>query len=161
MKKIFLITFAAAALTACNSATTTENSTVNTDSVASADTNDSMSTTVNTSTTTYTPAEGDVTYKDNQLMVWRGNAWVKADDDVKMDDGVTVYKDGKVKKDNKTVTLDDGEVVDHNGNFFDKTGHAISDAWDATKKGVNEAGEAIGNAAKDTKDAIVPDKDDK
>jgi len=113
-----------------------------------------------TTTTTYTPAENDVSYRDGKVMVWRGNTWVESDDDVKMDNGVVVYKNGDVKKDDNTVKLQDGEVVSHTGKFFDKTGQAIEDAWDATKKGVSKAGKAIGNTAEKAKDAVDNDKDD-
>ena len=40
-----------------------------------------------TTTITYTPGEGDATYRNGKVMVWKGNEWVVADDDVKMDDG--------------------------------------------------------------------------
>src|SRR5690606_7444431 len=102
----------------------------------------------------YTPAEGDVTYRDNQLMVWKGNEWVLADQDVTLDNGVVVYKNGEVKKEGKTVKLEDGEVVTGVGKFFDKTGEAIEDAWSSTKKGVKEAGDAIDKAAKDVKESV-------
>lgn len=159
MKNIFFIAFIALSITACNNSGT--NTTVTTDSLNTATDATTRNTTASVDTINYTPADGDVTYRNGELMVWHGNDWVKADEDVKLDNGIVVYKNGKVKKDDKTITLEDGEVVNRSGSFFDKTGHTISDAWSATKKGVKEAGEAIGHAAKHTKDAIVPDKDDK
>lgn len=158
MKKIFFMACVAASLAACNNAGTDENTpvtdnAVNTDSVTT--------TTTTTTTTTYTPAEGDVTFRNGNLMVWKGNDWVKANEDVKLDNGIIIYKNGEVKKEGHTITLKEGEIVDRTGSFFDEAGHAISDAWDATKKGVSDAGKAIGNAAKDAKDAVVPDKKNK
>ena len=131
----------AASLTACNS-TETEEATVETDA------------TTMSATTAYTPAEGDVKYRDGQLMVWKNNEWVEADDNVKMDNGVVVYKNGEVKRDDDVVVMEDGEVVSHTGKFFDKTGKAVEDAWDATKKGVEKAGKAVEKAAQKTEDAI-------
>lgn len=153
MKKIFLITCIAGSLIACNNSGTDATD----DNVLDSDT--TMTTTTSSSTAVYTPVEGDVTYRNGNLMVWKGNDWVMADDDVTLDNGVVVYKNGEVKKEGKTVTLDDGEVVNHSGDFFDKTGHAISDAWDATKTGVKKAGEAVEDAAKSTKDAVDNDND--
>ncbi|MEO6818397.1 MAG: hypothetical protein ABI204_01620 [Ginsengibacter sp.] len=53
-----------------------------------------------------------------------------------------------MKKDFKSVVLNDGEVVTRTGHFFDKTGAAIEDGWDATKRGIKKAGDAIGDAAR-------------
>lgn len=153
MKKIFLIACVAGSLIACNNANDNDTD----DAVLNADTTATMTTT--STTAVYTPVEGDASYRDGRLMVWKGNDWVPADDDVTMDNGVVVHKNGEVNKGDNTVKLEDGEVVNHTGDFFDKTGHAISDAWDATKTGVKKAGEAVGDAAKSTKDAVDNDHD--
>ena len=58
-------------------------------------------------------------------MVWRNNNWVEADEDVRLDNGVIVYRNGEVKKDNDVVVLRDGEFVNRSGEFFDKTGNAF------------------------------------
>ena len=152
MKNVLFAALLAASVSACDN-----------QSATTAETEDSTTVTATTptTTTTYTPAEGDATYRDGKVMVWRNNDWVEADTDVTMDDGIVVYRSGEVKKEGKTVKLEDGEVVTHTGNFLDKTGEAISDAWDATKKGVSKAGEAIGDAADKTKDAVVGDSDEK
>jgi hypothetical protein len=147
MKKFFAAAIVLASLTACNNAETEE--TLNTDT----------SNTVTASTATaYTPAEGDATYRDGQLLVWKNNEWVEADNSVKMDNDVVVYKNGEVKKDDNVVVLEDGEVVSHTGKVFDKTGQAIEDAWDATKKGVEKAGKAVEKAAQKTGDAVDGEK---
>ena len=106
----------------------------------------------------YTPADGDIIYKNNELMVWRGNEWVKVEKDVTLDNGVVIYKNGEVKKEGKTIRLEDGEVVTKVGDFFNKTGDAINDAWGSTKKGVKDAGNAIDKAAKDIKKGVEGDK---
>ena len=160
MKKIFFMACVAASLAACNNAGTDENTPVGDNAIV---TTDSATLAQNTTPTiaAYTPAEGDVSYRSGNLMVWKGNEWVKADGDVKLDNGIIIYKNGEVKKEDRTITLKEGEVVDRSGNFFDDAGHAINDAWDATKQGVSDAGKAIGDAAKDAKDAVVPDKNNK
>jgi hypothetical protein len=158
MKKIIVMTFAAFSLAACNNAET-DNATV--------DTEDTTTTTKTTTTTSaaYAPAEGDVTYREKKVMIWRNGQWIEADEDVRMDNGVVVYRTGKVKKGEKEIELEEGEVVDRSGNIFDKTGRAIENAWGATKEGVKDAGRAVGNAAekvgKEAKDVVDDDKDEK
>jgi hypothetical protein len=158
MKTFILIAGIAASFIACNNESK-ETTSVEQDTVS--DTTTTTNTT--TTTTTYTPAEGDVSYRNGNVVVWRNNEWTKTDKDVTLDNGVVVHKDGKVEKDHNVVVLDDGEVVNKSGRFFDKAGNAIDNAWDATKEGAKKAGNAIekgankvGEKAKD-----VFDKDDK
>ncbi len=146
MKKLLSLAILATTFAACNDATTTTD--VNTDTLVT------TSTTSGVNTTAYNPSEGDATYRDGTLRVWKNGDWVVAEDDVTLDNGVVVYKNGKVKKDTKTVKLADGEIITRTGNFFDKTGQAIEDGWDATKRGVKKAGDAIGDAAKDVKESV-------
>lgn len=152
MKKLLYIAILATTFTACNNADTNNDGVVNNDTLVTTTT-----TTTAATTTTYTPVEGDATYRGGALMVYKNGDWVAADKDVTLDNGVVVYKNGEVKKDSKTVVLNDGEVVTKTGDFFDKTGAAIQDGWDATKRGVKKAGDAIGDAAKDVKDAVDGD----
>ena len=140
MKKIFVIAFAAASFTACNNATT---SSTNTDTLAN------MPVATDTATVlAYTPAEGDVIYRDSKVYIMKNGAWVEADNDVTLDNGVVVYRTGTVKKDKKEIELKEGEVVNKTGDFFDKSGHAIANAWDDTKDAVEDAGNAVGKTAK-------------
>ncbi|MEO5649655.1 MAG: DUF6799 domain-containing protein, partial [Ginsengibacter sp.] len=117
MKKLLSLAILATTFAACNDATTTTD--VNTDTLVT------TSTTSGVNTTAYNPSEGDATYRDGTLRVWKNGDWVVAEDDVTLDNGVVVYKNGKVKKDTKTVKLADGEIITRTGNFFDKTGQAI------------------------------------
>ena len=150
MKKFFLMASVVALLASCDTNT-------DTDTVVDRDTIGPVATETVT-TKTYTPAEGDVTYRNNTVMVWRGGDWVKADNDVTLDNGVVIYQNGEVKKDGKTVRLKDGEVVNSVGEIFDETGKAISDAWDSTKRGMEKAGEAVKDAAKDVKESVDGDR---
>lgn len=149
MKKFVLMASVVALLASCDSTT-------NTDTVVDGDTIGPVATETVT-TKTYTPGEGDVTYRNNTVLVWRGGEWVKTDKDVTLDNGVVVYQNGEVKKEGKTVRLEDGEVVTSVGEFFDATGKAVSDAWDSTKKGVKQAGDALEKAAKDVKESVDGD----
>lgn len=179
MKRIFLIAGMAILFTACNNSGTTDNNT-STDNDTSAPADTTMTMTTTTTTTTYTPAEGDVIYKNGHFMVYKGNDWSDVADDVTLDNGVTIYKNGDAKKEDRTIRLNDGEVITHSGSFIDKTGHAVKDAWGSTKDAVgkagkavgdaagdagnavgnaaSDAGKAVGKAAKDTKDAVTGDK---
>ena len=130
MKRIMLITLVAGLLGACNEQAG--------DSMTDSDT---TSTTVTTSpedntVSDYAPSEGDVTYRENRVQVRRGGACNDADEDVKMDNGVVVYRDGRATRDGKEIELEDGQVVDHSGNIFDRTGRALESAWDHTKEWV-------------------------
>lgn len=148
-----------ALLSACN-ANTDENTVVTGDSFPPLTNAGVPVTTTETFTVhKYNPADGDVIYKDHQLMVWRGNDWVKVEKDVTLDNGVIIYRNGEVKKEGKTVKLEDGEVVTSVGKFFNKTGDAIDDAWDSTKKGVKKAGDAIDKVGKDIKKSVDGKRD--
>lgn len=151
MKKFFFIASVVALLASCDSST-------NTDTVVDRDTIAPVATET-VITKTYTPTDGDVTYRDNTVLVWRGGEWVKTDKDVTLDNGIVVYQNGEVKKEGKTVRLEDGEVVTSVGEFFDETGKAINDAWNSTKKGVKKAGDAMEKAANDVKESVDGKRD--
>ena len=175
------MSFAAISFAACDDSGTNSTTVTASDTLVTTATGDTAVTTTSIDTTTttmptvavsYTPAEGDVRYMGDHLMVYRGSEWVVAKDDVTLDNGVVVTTKGHVKKTGVEVKLSDGETVSRSGNFFDKAGEAISDGWDATKHGVAKAGEAVGKGAKAAgkavgkaadavKDAVVGDKDEK
>lgn len=138
MKKLFVFAIiGATVLSACNSDNReTTSTTINSDTTENAAVGSST-------TTTYSPAEGDVSYRNGKVVVWRNNDWVETDEDVTLNDGVVVKRNGEVKKGDDVVKLEEGESVDRSGRFFDKAGNAIEDAWDATKKGVKKAGEEV------------------
>ena len=158
MKKIFLMASVVTLLSACN-ANTEDSTVVSTDTLGPVNSTEAPVTTTETLVVhKYTPANGDVIFKNNQLMVWRRNEWVKVDKEVRLDNGVIIYENGEVKKEGKVVKLEDGEVVTSVGKFFNKTGDAINDAWGSTKKGVKKVGEALDKAGKDIKETVDGDK---
>src|SRR5690349_21315979 len=131
MKKIFAIAFAACTLAACSDTKTEETTDVDTMTTTTVE----PATTTTTTTVTHTPGDGDITYNGGKVQVYRNNTWEDANDDVKMDNGVVIYRDGRAMRDGNEVMLEDGYTVDRDGNVWDRTGNAISDAWDATKHG--------------------------
>lgn len=134
MKKLFVLPLIAATILSCNDGDI---------DTASTTKSDTTSNTATTTTTTYTATEGDVTYRNGKVMVWRNNDWAVADNDVTLNDGVVVRRNGEVKRGDDVVVLKDGDVVDRSGRFFDKAGNAVEDAWQGAKKGVRNAGEEI------------------
>jgi hypothetical protein len=96
-----------------------------------------------TNESAYEPKEGDVTFRDGKVMVWRNNEWKEADNDVTLDNGVVVKRNGEVVRGDDVIVLEDGEIVDKTGRFFDKAGRAVENAWKDAKKGVKEAGKEI------------------
>ena len=149
MKKILGLAIVSMAIFACNDSQTPS---------INEDTRDSSSTVIETppppAVVAYVPADGDVTYKDQKLMVMKNGEWVEAKEDVKLDNGVVIYRNGKVKKDGKEVEIEDGYIVNKEGNFFDKTGNAIENAWDNTKEGAKKAGNEIEKGAKKAGDKV-------
>jgi len=136
MKKILGMMVAVFTLTACNDGT--DNATV--------ETRDTTTMTTTNTANAYAPAEGDVTYRNNKVLVMRNGEWVETNEDVTLDNGIVVKRNGRAVRNNKEIELEDGEVVTRTGNFFDRTGQAIEDAWDATKRGVKKAGKKIEDA---------------
>ncbi|HEX7755049.1 MAG TPA: DUF6799 domain-containing protein [Niabella sp.] len=151
MKKILGIAAITFAFAACNNAETTSTE-ASTDSTAApqvvVDSN-----AVTPPAVQYT--EGDIIKKeDGKVYVFSNGDWVVADKEIKLDNGTVIMPNGEVKnKEGKTITLDTGEYVNRSGNFFDKTGGAISNAWDKTKEGVSNAADATKNGLEKAADA--------
>jgi hypothetical protein len=137
MKTQFLISALAFFAFACNNSgtdVTTRYETDTTDNAAK-------------STPMHQHSEGDVTYRNGSVLVWKNGDWEATNDDVRLNDGAVVHSNGHVEKDNDVVVLDDGEVVDDSGNFFDEAGHALNKGWNEAKKGVKKAGEGVEKGA--------------
>ena len=107
-----------------------------------------------TTETVYVPVDGDYTYREKKVMVLENGEWVEVKKEVKLDNGTVIEKDGTVKRDGKEIELEEGTIVNKEGNFFDKTGHAIDNAWEATKDGVKKAGNEIEKGAKKVGDEV-------
>jgi hypothetical protein len=146
MKKLFVLGFAALSFAACSD-NQADTSTTDRDRDDTMDNSATVTTSTPDTAAGYTAVEGDVTYTGNKVRVMRNREWVEADNDITLDDGTVVYRNGRVKKQDREIRLNDGEVVTRTGNFFDKSGRAIENAWDATKEGAKKAGKAIENTA--------------
>jgi len=155
MKQFIALALAAVSFAACsdNEGNTTKSDNMDTTSILATPP-------VDATTTTYVAVDGDVTYRDNKLLVMKNGAWVEADKDVTLDNGVVVYRSGQVKHDKKEIQLQDGEIVNKSGDFFDRTGRAIENAWDDTKEGVKDAGKDVKKAAKKAEDKVEGAVDD-
>jgi hypothetical protein len=146
MKKVFVLAFAGVSiLAACND----NQSSINDDSTERQDTSTVVTDAPPTTYSAYTPAEGDVSYRDKQVMVYRNGAWVRSDEDVKLDNGIVVYRTGVAKKDDKEVELEEGVVVNKEGDFFDRTGKAMENMWSDVKKGAGKVKEEAKEAVTD------------
>ena len=141
MKKIIVLALAVTSLAACNEQKSKESVTINTDTSTNV-TMDNMDN-ATTTTTTYTPADGDISYTNGKLMVWRNNAYVEADNDVTLDDKIVVKRNGEATRNGVVIKLEDGERVSRTGRFFNRTGEVIEDGWDATKRGAKKVGEKV------------------
>ena len=157
MKNLIVFVFSGYLLMGCNTSST-NNTTSDTISTTTSETG-KVDTVVGPGPT-YNPAEGDVTYRNSKLMVRQNDQWVEPEKDVTLDSDIVVYRTGRVKRGNREIVLEDSQVVSRSGNIFDKTGRALDDAWDATKKGVNDAANAVKKAAKkvgDKTDDVIHD----
>lgn len=141
MKKIIVLALAATTFAACSEQKSNESTMVTTDSSTEV-TMDKMDNTT-TTTTTYTPADGDISYTNGKVMVWRNNAYIEADNDVTLDDNIVVKRNGEATRNGVVIKLEDGERVSKTGRFFNRTGEAIEDGWDATKRGAKKVGEKV------------------
>lgn len=151
MKKMFLMAGLAAVVMACNNDTTRSD----------AD-GDSVDNTSNNAANApmYKESDGDVSYRDGRVVVWRDNNWVDADNDVTLDDGTVVRRDGKIVRNGEERDLDDGVVVTRTGRFFDKAGNAIEDGWEGLKKGTKEAAEGVKDGFNEAKEGVKDAVDD-
>ena len=136
MKKIIVLASALAIFSACNEQTETEMTT-----------EDTSFRTAPVTTEAYSPGEGDVTYRENRVQVWRGGAWEDTDEEVRMDNGVVITREGRAVRDGREIEMEDGAVVSRDGDVFDRTGRALENAWESTKEAGKDAGRAIGDAA--------------
>ncbi len=140
MKKILAIALFATVFTACNNEAenTKPEDTLGTKEV----------------TTTYSSADGDLTWKESKLYVYKNGEWVLVDKDITLADGTVITVKGEVKKGDKTIQLKEGEKVTTVGEFIDNTGKKIDNAWEKTKEGVSNAAENVKEGAKETGEKI-------
>ena len=137
MKKVIVLAFVALFFIACKDSNETEKTTVESNE----------NNTITDTSETYLPADGDVIYTERKVRVRKNGKWVVADNDVTLDNGVVITRNGRVRKDGRERDLEDGYILNRTGDFFDRSGRAIENAWDATKEGAKDAGRAVKDAA--------------
>ena len=137
MKKVIVLAFVALFFIACKDSNETEKTTVESNE----------NNTITDTSETYLPEDGDVLYTDKKVRVRKNGKWVDADNDVILDNGVVVTRNGRVRKDGRERNLEDGYILNKTGDFFDRSVRAIENAWDATKEGAKDAGRAVKDAA--------------
>lgn len=121
MKKLLLLVAIAGFAFGCNS-----------DSSKSATTDSAASSTTDT-TAAAKPAlkDGLMTMKDGKMMVVKNNAWAPLDSAVTCTNGRKVDVNGDVSKGSKKRKLEEGMMIDKDGQITDKDGKPVdTSGWD-------------------------------
>lgn len=147
-------------MASCNNSTDTTSTTTDT-TVTTTEPNSTTTTTSTNTSAAYSPGEGDVSYRNRKVVVYRNGTWVESEKDVTLDDGTIIRKNGRVVRNGEEVELEDGGTVDKSGRFFDKAGNMIEDGWEGVKKGAKEVGQAtekgFNKAKEEVKDVFTDD----
>jgi len=125
MKKLLLIAGIACFTFACNDGSKSSTTSTDTATVAPS--------TVDTSTaaTTQTLQDGLMTMKDGKMMIVKGGAWVAMDAPVTCTNGRKVDLTGEVSKGDKKRKLEEGMMIDKDGQIKDKDGKLVdTSGWD-------------------------------
>jgi hypothetical protein len=125
MKKLLLIAVIACFTFACNDGSKS--------STTSTDTATVTPSTVDTSTAATTPAlqDGLMTMKDGKMMIVKDGAWVAMDAPVTCTNGRKVSVNGEVSKGDKKRKLEEGMMIDKDGQIKDKDGKLVdTSGWD-------------------------------
>lgn len=150
MKKLFALAFLAVGFAACNNEAENKDTP---DTVAVAP--DTTVVVEQTPAPVITYTEGDISRRDGKTVVYQGGTWVPIEKDVVLEDGTVVTVKGEARnKAGKVYVIEDGYYVTRAGRFFDRTGAAIENAWQATKEGVKNAAEAVKDGAEKVGDHL-------
>ena len=125
MKKLLLAAAIAGFAWACNGGDS--KSATSTDTAAA-----STTTTADTSAAA-TPAlkDGLMSLKNGKMVIVKNNAWVPLDSAVTCTNGRKVDVNGEVTKGNKKRKLDEGMMIDKDGQISDKDGKPLdTSGWD-------------------------------
>jgi hypothetical protein len=125
MKKLLLVAAIASFTFACNdgskSPTTSADSTATTPAA------------VDTSSATVKPAmkDGLMTLKDGKVMIVKSGSWTPIDSTVTCTNGRKVDPSGNVSKGDKKRKLEEGMMIDADGQIMDKNGKLMdTSGWD-------------------------------
>jgi hypothetical protein len=124
MKKLLFVAAIASFAFACNDGNKSSTSTTDTATAAPA-------TTPATDSSTATLKDGLMTMKDGKMMIVKGGAWVAMDAPVTCTNGRKVDVNGEVSKGDKKRKLEEGMMIDNDGQIKDKDGKLVdTSGWD-------------------------------
>jgi hypothetical protein len=123
MKKLLLIAAIASFTFACNDGSKSSTSTTDTTAVAPAADSSASG--------TQALKDGLMTMKDGKMMIVKGGAWVAMDAPVTCTNGRKVDVNGEVSKGDKKRKLEEGMMIDNDGQIKDKDGKLVdTSGWD-------------------------------
>jgi hypothetical protein len=128
MKKLLLIAAIACFTFACNDGSKSSTTTTDTAAVAPAATPAPDS-----SSASATPAlkDGLMTLKDGKMLIVKAGAWVPLDAPVTCTNGRKVGLNGEISKGDKKRKLEEGWMIDNDGQIKDKDGKLVdTSGWD-------------------------------
>ena len=126
MKKLLLITAIASFTFACNDGSKSSTSTTDTATAAPA-----APAAADSSASTMTLKDGLMTMKDGKMMIVKSGAWVAMDAPVTCTNGRKVDVNGEVSKGDKKRKLEEGMMIDNDGQIKDKDGKLVdTSGWD-------------------------------
>jgi hypothetical protein len=127
MKKLLLIAAIASFTFACNDGSKSSSSTTDTATVAPA----APAADSSTASGTQTLKDGLMTMKDGKMMIVKGGTWVAMDAPVTCTNGRKVDLNGEVSKGDKKRKLEEGMMIDNDGQIKDKDGKLVdTSGWD-------------------------------
>ena len=127
MKKLLLIAAIASFTFACNDGSKTSTTATDTATVAPA----APAADSSTASGTQTLKDGLMTMKDGKMMIVKGGAWVAMDAPVTCTNGRKVSVNGEVSKGDKKRKLEEGMMIDNDGQIKDKDGKLVdTSGWD-------------------------------
>jgi hypothetical protein len=126
MKKLLLIAAIASFTFACNDGSKSSTSTTDTTAVAPA-----APAADSSASGTQALKDGLMTMKDGKMMIVKGGAWVAMDAPVTCTNGRKVDVNGEVSKGDKKRKLEEGMMIDNDGQIKDKDGKLVdTSGWD-------------------------------
>ena len=125
MKKLLLIAAIDSFAFACNDGSKSSTTTTDTAAVAPA------APATDSSASTMALKDGLMTLKDGKMMIVKGGAWVAMDAPVTCTNGRKVSVNGEVSKGDKKRKLEEGWMIDNDGQIKDKDGKLVdTSGWD-------------------------------
>ncbi|UAY53084.1 DUF6799 domain-containing protein [Ferruginibacter albus] len=127
MKKIFIICIAVFNLAACNNSSSTNANETDSAVIVKPATDHINTTTDDTSihTTTSAIGEGDLTMKDNKVMVMKNGKWEQLKGIIKLNNGTIVMNNGKMDIHGKKIRMQNGATIKMTGDIMDEGGKMI------------------------------------